>query len=152
MSNTKTNFTEEHQSKLEALFLKLCFKASVLAGKFGANSLTAYDILHNASMSTLKALHNQLKIEISKAEVEEDEWTSGKYEQSQLNMKKDWKEFLHLVIGYKKFQSEKASNRAAVREMKAKLAELKESNRTPEEKIKDLEASIAEMGDEDSEE
>lgn len=152
MSETKTNFTAEHQSQLEKLFLKLSFKGAVLSGKFGANALTAYDVLQNTSMSTLKSLFTQLKTEVTKAEANEDDWTSSSYEQTQLNLKKDWKDFLHLVIGYKRLQSEKANNRAAVREMKAKLTELKESNKTPEERIKELEESIANMGEDESEE
>lgn len=150
MAKSKVNFSADHKAELNKLFLSLSFAGHVLTGKFGANALNPYDMLHHASISTLKSLYNQLKKEISAAEDTEDDWTSSSYEQSQLALKKRWKQFIHLVIGYKKAEAEKAENRAAVKQMKAKLTELKESNKTPEEKIKELEASIAEMEGDDS--
>lgn len=151
MTNFKINFTAEHKTKLEKLFLSLSFTGHMLSGKFGANSLSPYDLLHNASVSTLRSLHSQLKNEIAKTEADEDEWTTSSYQQQQLSLKKKWKEFIHLVIGWKKAEQEKADNRAAVKNMKAKLAELKESTKTPEEQIKELEDSIAAMSSEETE-
>lgn len=146
MSTTnQVNFTEDHKKELEGLFVNLSFEGVQLAGKFGTNTMSPYDLLHNASSSTLKSLYNQLKNEITKAEENEDEWTSSDYEQRQLSSKKEWKKFLYLLIGYRKYLTEKAKNSEALRQMKAKLAELKESNKSPEDQMKELQDAIARM-------
>ena len=102
-------------------------------------------MLHNATLNTLRKFNVQLKKEIAAGEDNEDEWSTSSHEQQVLNLKKRWKKFIHLLIGYKRSQDEAAKNKQAVRELKAQLAQLKESEKTPEEKIKEIEATILAM-------
>ena len=142
---TKINFTTDHQTNLEKLFLDLSFSGETLSSKFGADTISPYDALHNVSMSTLKTAHSTLKNEVAKKEADTDDWTSTEYDQRQLSLKKKWIEFLHLMIGYKRSEEEKARNSKELRELKKQLEELKESTLKPEDKIKALEAKIGEM-------
>lgn len=141
----KINFTAEHRESLNKLFLDLSFSGETLSNKFGAGTVSPYDALHNVSMSTLKTAHSTLKNEVAKKEADTDDWTSTEYDQRQLGLKKKWIEFLHLMIGYKRSEEEKARNSKELREMKRQLEELKESTLKPEDKIKAMEAKIAEM-------
>ena len=144
MSNS-INFTASHREDLEKLFVKLSFEGVVLHGQFGANALTPHDMLHSTSLSTLKSLRTQLKKEISASESEEDEWSASTSEQKQLAMKKDWARYIHLVIGYLRSEAEKAKNADAVSKIDKQIAELEEANKTPEDKIKELQAKKAEL-------
>ena len=119
------NFTEEHKSKLEALFLKLGFKGAVLAGKFGANNYNVIDILHNSTLQTLQGIHLSLKKDIASLEAQ-DEWSQDVTSSAKSQQLKDWGEYVNLVIGYKKFSTEQAEIAKQLRAEKAqKLAQLK---------------------------
>jgi chromosome segregation ATPase len=141
----KINFNDEHKSNLEKLYVALSFSGETLANKFGAGTITPYDALHNTSVATLKSVHSNLKSEVAKKEQDTDEWTNSEYDQRQLSMKKKWMEFIHLMIGYKRSEEEKARNSKEVRELKKELEKLKQDNMSPEDKIKAVEAKIAEM-------
>jgi hypothetical protein len=138
----KINFTKEHQTSLEKLFVDLSFNAETLTGRFGSNAVSPYDLLHNTSLGSLRAVHNELKATITKEEANTDEWTQSETTQRQLTMKKKWLEFIHLLIGYKRFEAEKAENAKVIREKKKLLQELKESTKTPAERISELEKEI----------
>lgn len=142
---SKVNFTSEHRASLEKLFLDLSFSGEVINGKFGAGVITPYDALHNSTVNTLKAVHAQLKSSISAKENDNDEWTNSEYDQRQLNLQKKWLEFIHLVIGYKRFSEEKAKDSKELRELEKQLAEMEAANKTPEEKIKELKDTISKM-------
>lgn len=141
----KINFTTDHKNTLDKLFLELSFSGETLSNKFGAGTISPYDALHNVSLSTIKTAHSTLKNEVAKKEADTDEWTNTEYDQRQLSLKKKWIEFLHLMIGYKRSEEEKARNSKELREMKKELEALKESTLKPEDKIKALENKIAEM-------
>ncbi len=129
--------------ELEKLFLELAFSGKTLQGKFGSSTLTAYDLLHNSSVSSLKNLHVNLKAEISKQEANTDEWTTSSHEQSQLQLKKEWVEYVYMLIGYKRSEAQKEQDSATLKDLKNKLKELEESTATPEQKIKDLKEEIS---------
>lgn len=141
----KINFTDEHKNNLEKLYVALSFSGETLANKFGAGTINPYDALHNTSVSTLKSIHSQLKSEIAKKESDTDEWTNSEYDQRQLGLKKKWVEYIHLVIGYKRSEEEKARNSKEIRDLKKELETLRSNNMSPEDKIKAVEAKIAEM-------
>ena len=142
---TTINFTAEHRDELNKLFLDLAFGGEMLSGKFGANTLSPYDILHHTSIGTLTSLRNQLKKEISAAEANDDEWSASETEQKQLSLKKKWATFIHLTIGYLKSKAEEAKNQDAIRKLDAKIANLEEATKSPEDKIAELKAKRDEL-------
>jgi chromosome segregation ATPase len=142
MATTKINFTPEHRERLNKLFLSLSFSGEVIQGKFGANTLSPYDLLQNTAINTLKSIHSQLKSEIDKEEKNTDEWTTSEHQQRVLNLKKKWGEFIHLMIGYKRAEQEAAENAKNLRQWTSELAQLKEDTKSPQDRIKEMEDKI----------
>ena len=58
---------------------------------------------------------------------------------------KDAKELVNLIIGWKRYNLELDENARKKEELIEKLAELKESQKTPEDRIKELEAQLKEL-------
>ena len=55
------------------------------------------------------------------------------------------KELVNLIVGWKRWKMEMNENRREKEELTKKLAELKESTKSPEDKIKEMEAKLAAM-------
>ena len=147
----KINFTTEHKSRLQALFLILSFNLETLSGKYGANTFNPSDLLYNASITTLQGLNKSLKKDVE-ALVDLDEWSATAYQAKKAQKLKDWKEFVHLLIGYKKYLAQEIANRAKIRvERERKLIVLKSIKDEAEIKalgnlsIEDLNKKIAEL-------
>lgn len=138
-------FTGEHLAELKSVFTELSFSGEVIDGPMGANKLSPYDILHNASVTSLQGVYTRLKKNIE-GKSELDEWSMTEYQQRQIKMMENWKQFVHLMIGYKKWQSENQSNATKKRELGSKLKQLKEDLLTPEEKLRQLQAEIDALG------
>lgn len=138
-------FTPENRSRLEQLYLSLSFSGLLLSGKFGANNHNPYDLLNNVSLNTLRNMRIQLKTEIEKEESTTDEWEATEYQQQKLREKKKWSEFLHLIIGHRLAEEQKAKTSKALHEKKKTLEELVENNKSPKERIDELKAEIAQM-------
>ena len=58
---------------------------------------------------------------------------------------KDTKELVNLIIGWKRYNLELDENARKKEELSKKLTELKESTKTPEDRIKELEAQLKEL-------
>ena len=56
---------------------------------------------------------------------------------------KEQKELVNLIIGYKRYKQEIADNKANKEALLEQLNTLKESQKTPEDKIKELEDKLA---------
>lgn len=118
---SKIQFTSEHEKQLKDLYLELGFFGSKLDGKFGANSYSADQLLHQVSIETLKGFKSTLKKEIDELE-KEDEWTSS-VSSKKLTSSKKWYDYVNLLIGYKLSIAEnEATQRLLRNEAQAKLA------------------------------
>ena len=118
---SKIQFTSEHEKQLKDLYLELGFSGSKLDGKFGANSYSADQLLHQVSIETLKGFKSTLKKEIDELE-KEDEWTSS-VSSKRLTITKKWYDYVNLLIGYKLSIAEnEATQRLLRKEAQAKLA------------------------------
>ena len=104
----KVNFTPEHEKQLKDLYLELGFSGAKLEGKFGANTMSADQLLHTTTIETLKGLKSIKKKEIDELE-KEDEWTVGSTSSKKLSITKKWYEYINLLIGYKLFIEQVAS-------------------------------------------
>ena len=118
---SKIQFTSEHEKQLKDLYLELGFSGYKLDGKFGANSYSADQLLHQVSIETLKGFKSTLKKEIDELE-KEDEWTSS-VSSKKLTSSKKWYDYVNLLIGYKLSIAEnEATQRLLRKEAQAKLA------------------------------
>ena len=118
---SKIQFTSEHEKQLKDLYLELGFSGSKLDGKFGANSYSADQLLHQVSIETLKGFKSTLKKEIDELQ-KEDEWTSS-ISSKKLTVTKKWYDYVNLLIGYKLSIAEnEATQRLLRKEAQAKLA------------------------------
>lgn len=140
----KINFTKEHLAKLKELAVEALFSGEIFRTKMG-QILNVYELIHTVSINSLNDIKNSLAAKIQKLE-SKDEWVE--VDTTELNELKTQKELVNLIIGYKRFNLERNEIDAKRRELSAKLAELKESQKTPEDRIKEMEAELASL-DED---
>lgn len=137
----KVNFTKEHFDRLQVLALNMLFKNEVINSKLG-QPMNIIDLLHLTTINTL----NNLRIGLGKA-IEnlesQDEWVAGEETQAKLQVLKNQRELVNLIVGYKRYLYEQNKNEELKKELQKSLAALKESQKSPEDKIKELEAQIA---------
>lgn len=143
----KINFTKEHKAKMEALLLAMLMANRTISTKMG-QPLDAGDLLHTTTINTLNDIRINLDSQIAKRE-KTDEWVETDYNQRVLEQLRADRELVNLVIGYKRKKQELADNKAKKEALTSQLAQLEESQKTPEDKIKELKAQLAEIdGDE----
>jgi chromosome segregation ATPase len=136
----KINFTQEHFEKLKAYAVEMLFTQETVITKLG-QTLNIVELLHTTTINTLNSIRLQLAKEIETIE-NQDEWVSGEVSQRKLDSLKAKKELVNLIIGYKRFiqeQTEIARERASLED---ELVRLKESQKTPEDKIKEIESKL----------
>ena len=110
----KINFTPEHEKQLKDLYLELGFSGAKLQGKFGANVMSADQLLHVTTIETLRGLKNSTKKEIDELE-KVDEWTSTPASAKTLSITKKWNDFINLLIGYKLYTEQVKVEKAEAR-------------------------------------
>lgn len=141
----KVNFTKEHFTKLQALASEMLFTNGTVTTRMGS-VLNIVDLLHTTTIGTL----NEIRLGFSKAiEKEEkmDEWVADNTTQAKLEDLKKFKELVNLIIGYKRFLLEREANEKKRAELTKKLDEIKESQKTPDDKIKELEEQLKSLDD-----
>lgn len=137
----KINFTKEHMSRLIELADEALFDKTTVYTKLG-QPLNIYELIHTTSINQLGEIKNNLAKKIEKIE-EQDEWVAP--DGDKLQAMKDTKELVNLIIGWKRYNLELAENARKKEELSAKLTELKESQKNPEDRIKELEAQLKEL-------
>lgn len=137
----KIKFTKEHFAKLKELAAQALFEGITLRTKLGPY-LTIYELIHTTSINQLNEIKNGLAKQIEKIEGG-DEWIDPDSEK--LESLKSNKELINLIIGWKRYNLELDENTRKKEELTAKLNELKESTKTPEDRIKELEAQLKEL-------
>ena len=137
----KINFTKDHMSRLLDLADEALFDKTTVYTKLG-QPLNIYELLHTTSINQLNEIKSNLTKKIEKIE-EQDEWVTP--DGDKLQSMKDTKELVNLIIGWKRYNLELAENARKKEELTKKLTELKESTKTPEDRIKELEAQLKEL-------
>ena len=137
------NFTKQHKTELQQLIFEAVTKRWQVATKLGMN-LDVMDIFHTATIQTLRNIRKDLTNKLNS--FEDDEWSDKSVQDDEkvayYNMSI---KLINLAIGYrlwKQEQYELESKKAAL-ELRLKL--LKEDQKTPEEKIAELEEEISKM-------
>lgn len=143
----KINFKKEHFDKLKELAVKALFNNDTVVGRLG-NPIGIVELIHGTTINSL----NQIRLSLAK-KIEglegKDEWAADDTNQVSLEKAKEQKDLVNLIIGYKRYKQEVADNKANKKALQEQLSALKESQKTPEDKIKELEAQLAniETGD-----
>lgn len=143
---TKINFTKDHFAKLQKMATEMLFNNEAVITKLGS-PLTIVDLLHLTTIGTLNDIRLSLGKAIDRLE-NQDEWTSTEDTQEKLAGLKNKKELVNLIIGYKRFLLEQEAVSRKKQELTNKLNNLKESTKTPEDKIKELEEELATLNNE----
>ena len=139
----KINFTTENKSRLEELATKFLFGNLPIQGPIGT-SMRVEDLLHNTSVNSLVTMNSHLKKQIASMS-DLDEWSCTDADTWKLERLKETQELVSLVIGYKKWlaEQEEISEKKAV--LAAQIDSLKESQKTPAERIAELESQLANL-------
>ena len=136
----RIHFTEEHFKRLYNLAADALFNGTTFVTKLG-QQLNVYELLHTTSINQLTEIMNSLSKKIEKMKAG-DEWLDPDNEK--IYEFETQKELVNLTIGLKRFHLEKELNRKEREKLEAQLAELKESQKTPEDRIRELEEKLKE--------
>ena len=142
----KINFTKQHYQDLVNLVAQAAMNHVVINTKMG-QPLDIVALLHTTSINTLNDIKASLVKKIRGIE-DRDEWIDA--DTVVLDTLKGQKELVNLIVGWKRWKMEIDENRKKKENLTKKLAELKESTKTPEDRIKEMEAELKAMeADED---
>lgn len=136
------NFNKTHYDMMCEMLLEMLLNNETIQHKMLTLDVVA--LVHTTTINTLISIRMDLKKTIALLE-NEDEWTSSEATQKKLSILKDKKELVNLVIGYKRWQEEQESIKYARKLLMEELEDLKESQKTPEDKIKELEDKLANL-------
>lgn len=137
----KINFTKEHMVRLYDLANEMLFDNATIQTSMG-QVLNIVELLHCTSIGQLQNIMSSIKKKIDKIE-ESDEWLAP--DNDKLEELRRMKELVNLIIGWKRYNMEIAENKKKKEELTDKLTKLKESTKTPEDRIKELEAQLKEL-------
>ena len=137
----KINFTKEHFSKLVNLVAQAAMNNVTIPTKMG-QQLNIVELLHTTSINTLNNIKAALTQKIRNIE-DRDEWVET--DSDVLEDIKAQKELVNLIVGWKRWKMEMDETRREREKLTKELAELKESTKSPEDKIKEMEAKLASM-------
>lgn len=136
----KINFTKEHYAKMKELAFAMLVANEAITTKMG-QPLNIVELMHTQTINTLNGIRLAITKYIEDLE-KQDEWVATDYQQEKLETLKRRKELVNLIIGWKRHNLEVTEAKAKKAELTAQLKELKESQKTPEDRIKELEAQL----------
>lgn len=136
----KINFTKEHYAKMKELAFAVLVANEAITTKMG-QPLNIVELMHTQTIISLNGTRLAITKQIEDLE-KQDEWVATDYQQEKLEALKRRKELVNLIIGWKRHNMEVAEAKAKKAELTAQLKELKESQKTPEDRIKELEAQL----------
>lgn len=137
----KINFTRQHYDKLKSLATDMLFKNETIMTSMG-QVLNITELLHTQSIGVL----NNIRISLDKkldSISKQDEWVATDAQQAKSEKLKNQRELVNLLIGYKRYTMEQNELKAQKEKLSAQLEELKESQKTPEDRIKELADAMA---------
>lgn len=141
--DNKVNFTSEHEATLRSKAVSYLFEGKTFKAAIGTE-LNIHQLLHDTSLNSLDKLLVSLKKEIENLS-SGSKWKLTDYQQRKLEELKNREQFIDLLIGYKMFLDQEEKRTEKIKQLKSKLTVLKESKKTPDEKIAELEAEIASL-------
>ena len=137
----KINFTKEHYVKMSDLAFAMLVNNETISSKMG-QPLNIVELMHTTTVQTLNDMRLSIGKQIEKLE-SQDEWVSTDNTQERLEKLKKQKELLNLLIGWKRKKLEIEEAQYKKRTLTEQLNKLKEEQKTPEDRIKELEEQLA---------
>ena len=137
----RINFTPEHLTRLKELSIDFLFNNKVIHSRLG-NPMNIHELLHLTTINSLNNIRQECKSLVRRIE-DKDEWIVC--ESTALKEAKESEELVNLIIGYKRYQNEQNSILRKKAALQEQLNELKESQKTPAERIAEIEAQIAQL-------
>ena len=122
------------------LSVEMLMKNEVVTSKLGT-VLNIVELLHTTTINTLNNIRLDLNKKIESIE-NQDEWIATDSNQAKLSTLKKHKELVNLIIGYKRYLDEQESIRVEREKLTKELDNLKESQKSPQEKIKEIEDKL----------
>lgn len=141
----KINFTKEHFDKMCSLLILMLLNNRTISSKLGT-PINVVELLHTTTINSLNNIRLVLSNKIKELE-SQDEWVASNSTAKQLDTAKEQKELVNLIIGYKRYKMEVEENTQKKAELTARIKALKESQKSPEDKIKELEAELIAMSE-----
>ena len=138
---SKINFTKEHYVKMSGLAFAMLVNNETISSKMG-QPLNIVELMHTTTVQTLNDMRLNIGKQIEKLE-SQDEWVSTDNTQERLEKLKKQKELLNLLIGWKRKKLEIEEAQYKKRTLTEQLNKLKEEQKTPEDRIKELEEQLA---------
>jgi seryl-tRNA synthetase len=142
----KVNFTSEHYAKMKELAFNMLISNQYVTTKLGV-TISVVDLMHTQTINTLNSIRIALSKQIEDLE-KQDEWVASNSTQERLSSLKDKKELVNLIIGWKRYNLEVEEIKKKREEITKQLNDLKESQKTPEDKIKELEEKLSNLNTE----
>lgn len=136
----KVNFTKEHYDRMCSMAMKMLLDNGTVTTKLG-QPLNIVELLHTTTIGSLNSIRLGLSKNIDNLEGQ-DEWVSSSDSQARLDGLREKKDLVNLIIGYKRYMMEKSEVEKKRRDLQERLNTLKESQKTPEDKIKELEEEL----------
>ena len=137
------NFRKEDKDQLESLAVKFLFDGTTLKGAL-STEVTVYELIQHTSVNVLKNILVALKKEID-AKENQDRWSLTDNEQKVIESLRDKRDFVDLLIGYKKYLSELSGMASKKATLMKQLKELEESTKKPEDRIAEIKKAIEEL-------
>lgn len=137
----RINFTPEHLTRLKELSIDFLFNNKVIHSRLG-NPMNIHELLHLTTINSLNNIRQECKSLVRRIE-DKDEWIVS--DSTALKEAKESEELVNLIIGYKRYQNEQNSILRKKAALQEQLNELKESQKTPAERIAEIEAQIAQL-------
>ena len=137
------NFTEKHLENLKELVFEAVTKNWLIGGKLGQN-FTVIDLFMNCSFTTLRLLKKQLQTAINN--LPDDEWEEmSDIAKEQSDYFNNCLSLVNLILGYRIDQAEKMEIERKKATLQERIDAIKESAKTPEEKLKELEDELSKL-------
>lgn len=138
----KIVFTKENQEQLEKLALKMLFSNDTI--NYGiAQPKNIIEILHTTSIDTLNKIRVSLNKKIEDLE-NQDEWVG--LNTMLISNLTEKKELVRLTIGLKRFKLQQEAEAIETKKLLAEYNSLKEQLKTPDQRMKEMEAALAARG------
>lgn len=137
------NFTEQHKTELQQLIFDAVTKRWQVSNKLGM-VFDVMDIFHTCTIQTLRSIRKELTNKLN--QFEDDEWSDKSIQDDEkiayYNMSI---KLINLTIGYRLWQQEQYDLESKKAALELKINLLKEDQKTPEQKIAELEDELSKI-------
>ena len=135
------NFKKEHFERMKELAIEMLLDNGGVQTKMG-QQLGISELLHTTTINNLNSIRVSIDSKI-KVLNNQDEWTASDATQREIASLTKTRELVNLIIGYKRYNMEKEQTERQRAMLKAELKSLKDAQKTPEDKIKEIEEKLS---------